>query len=116
MEDIITNPKHYQPIQVQLMQILGMHPYDMGNVLKYWYRAGKKGAEIDDLRKARRYLQQVKEYYPAFPKRYDDMFYQIKVMLADTSEFAFIKDCWMMENFIAELEIRIDQRIKHLVN
>lgn len=114
-EDIINKPKHYQPIKVQLMQILGIHPYDIGNAMKYWYRAGKKNSEIEDLKKAKKYLQQVKEYYPAFPKRYDDMFYQCKVMLADTPEFAFIKDCWMFENFIAELETRIDNRIRNLV-
>jgi hypothetical protein len=54
----IERPAHYtfsaiEPIAVIEAWALGFH---LGNVLKYIARAGRKGSRIDDLRKARWYL------------------------------------------------------------
>ena len=56
--DPILHPTHYtfstiEPIDVIEAWQLGFH---LGNVLKYVARAGRKGAQIDDLKKARWYL------------------------------------------------------------
>ena len=56
--DPIVRPAHYtfsaiEPIDVIEMWALGFH---LGNVLKYLARAGRKGSKLDDLRKARWYL------------------------------------------------------------
>lgn len=53
------NPKHYtdlspQPIEVIEAWGLGYH---LGNVVKYIARSPRKGEELEDLRKARWYLQ-----------------------------------------------------------
>lgn len=60
MSDDATNPEHYQcsdsqyePIKVIEAWGLG---FCLGNVLKYISRAGKKGDRIEDLKKARWYL------------------------------------------------------------
>jgi hypothetical protein len=56
--DSIDHPAHYtfsaiEPIDVIEAWQLGFH---LGNVLKYLARAGRKGSRIDDLKKARWYL------------------------------------------------------------
>jgi hypothetical protein len=56
--DPILRPRHYtfsaiEPIDVIETWQLGFH---LGNVVKYIARAGRKGARLDDLRKARWYL------------------------------------------------------------
>jgi hypothetical protein len=56
--DTIERPAHYtystiEPIDVIEAWALGFH---LGNVLKYIARAGRKGSKIDDLKKARWYL------------------------------------------------------------
>jgi hypothetical protein len=56
--DPVYRPAHYtrlnpEPIDVIEAWGLGWH---LGNVLKYIARAGHKGSELEDLRKARNYL------------------------------------------------------------
>jgi hypothetical protein len=56
--DPIVRPAHYtfsaiEPIDVIETWQLGFH---LGNVLKYLARAGRKGSKLEDLRKARWYL------------------------------------------------------------
>lgn len=53
-------PTHYggeenphEPIKIIEHYVLGFH---LGNCIKYLLRAGKKGSEIEDLEKARWYL------------------------------------------------------------
>ena len=57
-KDSIDHPPHYtfaaiEPIDVIESWELGFH---LGNVLKYVARAGRKGDKMEDLRKARWYL------------------------------------------------------------
>ena len=58
--DIINNPSHYtagrkhQPIDV--INDWGLN-FNLGNVVKYVSRAGRKGSRIEDLKKARFYLE-----------------------------------------------------------
>jgi hypothetical protein len=56
--DAIQRPAHYtfsaiEPIDVIEAWELGFH---LGNVVKYIARAGRKGSKIEDLKKARWYL------------------------------------------------------------
>jgi len=58
MSDSVERPAHYtfsaiQPIDVIEAWELGFH---LGNCIKYIARAGRKGARIEDLKKARWYL------------------------------------------------------------
>ena len=57
--DPVTRPSHYtfsefEPIRV--IRAWGLS-FSLGNVLKYIVRAGKKGDALEDLRKARVYLE-----------------------------------------------------------
>jgi hypothetical protein len=52
------NPSHYQnhPSGVECIQITEHMNFCRGNAIKYLWRAGEKGDEIEDLRKARWYV------------------------------------------------------------
>lgn len=57
-EDIINNPKHYTQGGIETIdfieaKVLG---FNLGNVVKYISRADHKGKRIEDLEKARFYL------------------------------------------------------------
>mgnify|MGYP001773270490 FL=1 len=64
LADMVNHPPHYtdtgvrckcgEPIEV--IQVTRELNFCLGNVVKYVLRAGKKGAAIEDLKKARRYI------------------------------------------------------------
>ncbi len=52
----VINPMHVEDI-LDIVESMGdMHGFCRGNILKYLYRAGKKGSSLEDLLKARDYL------------------------------------------------------------
>lgn len=53
-----TNPSHYRthPSGIEAIQITEHMNFCLGNAVKYIWRAGLKGDAIEDLRKARWYL------------------------------------------------------------
>jgi hypothetical protein len=62
--DPVDHPSHYTqgPLcdhcgkNIECITITKAMPFVMGNVIKYLWRAGKKGNTIEDLKKARWYL------------------------------------------------------------
>lgn len=58
MEDVVNHPKHYlgHPSGVECITITRHFNFNLGNVIKYVWRAGLKSAELEDLKKARWYL------------------------------------------------------------
>jgi hypothetical protein len=54
-----TNPEHYKshPSGVECIQITEHMNFNLGNAIKYIWRAGKKGDALQDLQKARWYLE-----------------------------------------------------------
>jgi hypothetical protein len=64
MEATIDHPDHYTsgPAKcecgriIECIQVVEHMDFCLGNVLKYVWRAGKKGPALEDLRKARWYL------------------------------------------------------------
>ena len=56
--DPVNHPKHYtgHPSGVECIQITEHMNFCLGNVMKYIWRAGEKGDALEDLRKARFYL------------------------------------------------------------
>lgn len=57
--DIIDQPEHYtsHPSGIEVIDITRHETFLRGNVLKYVLRAPYKGREVEDLKKAMRYLQ-----------------------------------------------------------
>lgn len=57
-DDPINHPSHYtgHPSGVECIQITEHMNFCRGNAMKYIWRAGEKGDELEDLKKARWYL------------------------------------------------------------
>ena len=58
MTDTVNNPKHYtsHPSGVECIEITEHMNFCLGNAVKYIWRASLKGKEIEDLGKARWYI------------------------------------------------------------
>ena len=54
-----TNPAHYKshPSGIECIQVTEHMGFLVGNAVKYLWRAGSKGAEVEDLRKALWYIE-----------------------------------------------------------
>lgn len=57
-EDVINHPSHYTRGKIEVIDFIEDQqlPYHLGNVIKYIERAGYKGDKLEDLKKARWYL------------------------------------------------------------
>jgi len=58
MSDQVNHPKHYNsnPSGVEAIVVLEHMNFNRGNAMKYIWRAGDKGKELEDLKKAQWYL------------------------------------------------------------
>ena len=59
MSDAVNHPKHYteHPSGVECIEIAQHFNFNLGNVVKYVWRAALKGDSVEDLRKAVKYLE-----------------------------------------------------------
>ena len=57
-EDVINHPSHYTRGKIEVIDFIEDQqlPYHLGNVIRYIARAGYKGDKLEDLKKARWYL------------------------------------------------------------
>ena len=76
MNDPVNHPKHYteHPSGVECIEITEHMNFCVGNAFKYLWRAGLKGEQIEDLRKARWYIDReiarlLNDKEPPFMKR-----------------------------------------------
>lgn len=66
-EDVINHPSHYTRGNIEVIDFIEDQqlPYHLGNVIKYIARAGHKGDKLEDIKKARWYLDRyIKEVMP----------------------------------------------------
>lgn len=58
MSDPVEEPEHYRshPSGIETIEITKHESFLRGNILKYVLRAPYKGSELEDLKKARQYL------------------------------------------------------------
>lgn len=56
--ETVNHPAHYNahPSGVECIDIVEPMTFNVGNAVKYLWRAGEKGALLDDLKKARWYI------------------------------------------------------------
>ena len=59
MQDVVNNPKHYtsHPSGVDCIQITEHMGFNLGNAIKYIWRADLKSDALEDLRKAEWYIR-----------------------------------------------------------
>lgn len=57
--DLVNHPPHYtsHPSGVECIQVTEHMNFNLGNAVKYLWRADEKGAPIEDLKKARWYIE-----------------------------------------------------------
>ena len=57
--DPVNHPRHYtsSPSGIECIDVVEWLPFNVGNAIKYLWRAGHKGAPIEDLRKSIWYIQ-----------------------------------------------------------
>jgi hypothetical protein len=80
MNDPVNHPKHYtaHPSGVECIEVTEHMNFCVGNAIKYLWRAGLKGEQVEDLRKARWYIDREiarilnNEDEPPFMKRSDE--------------------------------------------
>lgn len=58
-KDIVNNPKHYNshPSGIECITVVEHMGYNLGNAIKYIWRADLKNNAIEDLEKARWYIE-----------------------------------------------------------
>ena len=58
-KDLVNNPPHYtsHPSGVECIQITEHVNFNLGNCLKYVWRASLKGKQVEDLKKAEFYIK-----------------------------------------------------------
>lgn len=58
MTDQVNHPKHYNnhPSGIECIDVVRYMNFNRGNAIKYIWRAGDKGNEIEDLKKAAWYI------------------------------------------------------------
>ena len=56
--DMVSNPEHYNnhPSGIECIQVAEHMGFNLGNAIKYIWRADEKGADIQDLEKAAWYI------------------------------------------------------------
>lgn len=59
MSDAVNHPKHYNNNQsgIECIDVVEHMTFNVGNAVKYLWRAGLKGDLIEDLKKARWYIE-----------------------------------------------------------
>lgn len=57
MTEKVNHPKHYNLLEIECIDVVEHFNFNRGNAIKYIWRAGSKGEEIEDLQKAIWYLQ-----------------------------------------------------------
>lgn len=68
--DPVNAPPHYRkhPSGVECITVTEHFNFNRGNAIKYVWRAGEKGSELEDLKKARWYLDREIARVEALPK------------------------------------------------
>lgn len=68
MTDMVNHPPHYTATAYEPIDIIAAigNPFCRGNAIKYLARAGRKGDEVEDLKKARWYVERLLKTHEAF--------------------------------------------------
>ena len=74
MQDVVNKPKHYtsHPSGIDCIQITEHMSFNLGNAIKYIWRADLKNDAIEDLRKAEWYIRrEIEKRTPTMKARID---------------------------------------------
>ena len=74
MTETVDHPQHYNahPSGVECIDIVEHFSFNIGNAVKYLWRAGLKESEMTDLRKAQWYIERAIKQIEAEQAEYDN--------------------------------------------
>ena len=116
MADVVNNPSHYAQAAASLepIDVLRHAPFDLGNALKYMVRAGHKGAELTDWKKAEKYLEWVRERYLVHPEPYDAFLKHHGLYLAKFKALAGVNISSGFYPMLGDLDELVELNIRRL--
>jgi hypothetical protein len=94
MNDDVNNPAHYNVNGIEVIDVIETYAKDdfrLANVIKYVCRSGYKGKKLEDLKKARWYLNRVIEEMEGAEEAWRDIADRIEA-LEDTVPWEQVKD------------------------
>ena len=56
MADQVNHPEHYNKLPIECIEVVKHFDFLIGNAIKYLWRCGGKGKKLEDLKKARWYV------------------------------------------------------------
>lgn len=118
MSDAVHNPEHYTQsgAMLQPIDVIRFAPFDLGNAIKYVCRAGHKNDELEDYRKAQKYLdwaiesyEQDPVFYDSFVSKYGLLLYKLKPFESASNgptsfECVYWDIHWLISQAFARLE------------
>lgn len=118
--DPVNHPKHYveQSAKIEPIDILRFAPFDLGNALKYMIRAGHKDNELQDLKKAKWYLDCAIDSASAtvVDCPYQDFFYHYFPILQRFGFLTYDDFGFNAVTYISHLKEDVELRINKLIN
>lgn len=123
MSDNVNHPKHYTQAGVMLepIDVIRFAPFDLGNAIKYICRAGHKNDELEDYRKAQKYLNWAVEsylqdpvFYDEFVSKYGLLLYKLKPFEdASNGSTSFEAVYWDIQWIISQAFSRLENGQEH---
>lgn len=88
MSDAVNHPNHYKsnPSGIECIDVVEHMNFNRGNAMKYIWRAGSKGDELEDLKKAAWYIQREIERLQV--GRLNDEELSVEEMIAEMKSFS----------------------------
>lgn len=113
MNDAVNSPSHYVQAGTPLepIDVIRSAPFDLSNVIKYLCRAGYKDDELQDLKKAKRYVAYAAESCALDPEPYNYFMKSKGLLLSKLRPLSEIKT-YSAQFLIYELESLINKRIR----
>ena len=110
MSDAVNSPSHYvqASVTIEPIDVLRYAPFDLGNAMKYFIRAGHKDNKKQDLEKAQKYINWALENYNCEYKPYDEYFRRYELFIG---KFKVFQDLIESEHFAQPFMRRLSKRI-----
>ena len=115
MSDMINNVEHYSQAGALLepIDVINDGPFNLCNVIKYLSRAGHKDDELQDVLKAKRYINEAAKCYAHDPVPYDYWATRHLIYMKKLKPFKHL-ECVTAKKLIDDLKHMIVNRLKDL--
>ena len=115
MSDMVNNVQHYSQAggTLEPIDVINDGPFNLCNVIKYLSRAGHKDDELQDVLKAKRYINEAVKCYAHDPVPYDYWAQRHLIYLKKLKPFKHL-ECVTAKKLIEDLRRKIDSQLMYL--